>query len=159
MGWVSVDELGNCPTRFWVSLITALRCCEQCTPNVGETTMALLQSPQPPPLSTILSALLHELESREAHPAPIVLMVDDYQVIEEQAIHEGMSFFLEHLPAKVHLILSTRMVPDLPLARWRVRGQLTEIRAADLRFQESEASQNPGQRLSPPPSHEGLPHP
>src|SRR5260370_19139446 len=123
MGWVSVDELGNCPTRFWVSLITALRCCEQCTPNVGETTMALLQSPQPPPLSTILSALLHELESREAHPAPIVLMVDDYQVISDPAIHEGMSFFLEHLPAKVHLILSSRM--DL-------RGQMLQEEAHAL---------------------------
>jgi LuxR family maltose regulon positive regulatory protein len=154
IAWLSLDELDNTPTRFWVSLITALRCCEKCTPNVGETTMALLQSPQPPPLSTILSALLHELESREAHPAPIVLMVDDYQVIEEQAIHEGMSFFLEHLPAKVHLILSSRMDPDLPLARWRVRGQLTEIRATDLRFQESEASQYLGQMLSPPLSEE-----
>ncbi len=116
--------------------------------------MALLQSPQPPPLSTILTALLHELESREAHPAPIVLILDDYQVIEEQAIHQGMSFFLEHLPAHLHLILASRVDPDLPLARWRVRGQLTEIRADDLRFQEVEASQYLGQMLSPPLSEE-----
>src|SRR5712692_1224706 len=154
VAWLSLDELDNTPTRFWVSLITALRCCENCTPNVGETTMALLQSPQPPPLPAILSALLHELESREVQPIPIVLMVDDYQVIEEPSIHESMSFFLEHLPAPLHLILSSRMDPDLPLARWRVRGQLTEIRAADLRFQESEASQYLGQMLSPPLSEE-----
>jgi LuxR family maltose regulon positive regulatory protein len=80
--------------------------------------------------------------------------VDDYQVIEEQAIYEGMSFFLEHLPAHMHLILSSRVDPELPLARLRVRGQLTEIRATDLRFHEVEASQYLGQMLSPPLSEE-----
>src|SRR5437763_16398600 len=112
--------------------------------------MALLESPQPPPLSTILTALLQELESREAHPTPIVLILDDYQVIEEQAIHQGMSFFLEHLPAQVHLILASRVDPDLPLARLRVRGQLTEMRATDLLFEEVEASKAPGQMLCLP---------
>src|SRR5436309_7425618 len=87
---------------------------------------------------------------RSAPPAPIVLILDDYQVIEEQAIHQGMSFFLEHLPAQVHLILASRVDPDLPLARLRVRGQLTEIRATEIRFQEVEASQYLGQMLSPP---------
>ncbi len=154
VAWLSLDELDTSPTRFWVALIAALRRCERCAPNFGETVMALLQSPQPPPLSTILTALLQELESREAHPAPIVLILDDYQVIEEQVIHEGMSFFLEHLPAHLHLILASRVDPDLPLARWRVRGQLTEIRATDLRFQEVEASQYLGQMLSPPLSEE-----
>src|SRR5713101_7671142 len=154
VAWLSLDELDNTPTRFWVSLITALRCCEKCTPNVGETTMALLQSPQPPPPTTILTVLLHELESREAHPVLIVLILDDYQVIEEQAIHEGMSFFLEHLPAQVHVILASRVEPDLPLARWRMRGQLTAIRADELRFREVEASQYLGQMLSPPLSEE-----
>src|SRR5712692_9995085 len=154
VAWLSLDELDNSPTRFWVSLIAALRHCGGYAPSFGETAVALLQSPQPPPLSTILTALLQELENREAHPAPIVLIVDDYQVIEEQAIHQGMSFFLEHLPAKVHLILASRVDPDLPLARLRVRGQLTEIRATDLRFQEVEASQYLGQMLSPPLSEE-----
>jgi len=150
VAWLSLDELDNSPTRFWVSLIAALRHCGGYAPSFGETAVALLQSPQPPSSSTILTALLHELESREVHPAPIVLIVDDYQVIEDPAIHQGMSFFLEHLPAKVHLILSSRVDPDLPLARWRVRGQLTEVRAADLRFREVEASQFLGQMLSPP---------
>src|SRR6266852_3380020 len=150
VAWLSLDELDNSPTRFWVSLIAALRHCGGYAPSFGETAVALLQSPQPPSSSTILTALLHELESREVHPAPIVLIVDDYQVIEDPAIHQGMSFFLEHLPAQVHLILSSRLDPDLPLARWRVRGQLTEIRATDLGFQESEASQFLGQMLSPP---------
>ena len=116
--------------------------------------MALLSSPQPPPLATILTALLQELEGRSSPPAPIVLILDDYQVIEDPAIHQGMGFFLEHLPAHVHLMLASRVDPDLPLARWRVRGQLTEIRADDLRFQEVEASQYLGQMLSPPLSEE-----
>jgi LuxR family maltose regulon positive regulatory protein len=154
VAWLSLDELDNSPTRFWVSLIAALRHCGGYAPSFGETAVALLQSPQPPSPSTILTALLQELENREAHPAPIVLIVDDYQVIEEQAIHQGMSFFLEHLPAHLHVILASRVDPDLPLARWRMRGQLTEIRADELRFREVEASQYLGQMLSPPLSEE-----
>jgi len=154
VAWLSLEELDTSPTRFWVALIAALRRCGGYAPSFGETAVALLESPQPPPLSTILTALLQELEGRSAHPAPIVLILDDYQVIEERAIHQGMSFFLEHLPASLHLILASRVDPDLPLVRWRGRGQLTEIRADDLRFQEVEASQYLGQMLSPPLSEE-----
>ena len=153
VAWLSLEELDTSATRFWVALIAALRCCGGCAPSFGETAVALLESPQPP-LPTILTALLQELEGRSAPPAPIVLIVDDYQVIEDPAIHQGMSFFLEHLPAHVHLILASRVDPDLPLSRWRVRGQLTEIRADDLRFQEGEASQYLGQLLSPVLSQE-----
>jgi LuxR family maltose regulon positive regulatory protein len=154
VAWLSLDELDNSPARFWVSLIAALRHSGGDAPSFGETAVVLLSSPQPPPLFTILVALLQELEGRSAHLAPIVLIVDDYQVIEDPAIHQGMSFFLEHLPESVHVILASRVDPDLPLARWRVRGQLTEIRADDLRFQEGEASQYLGQMLSPPLSEE-----
>jgi len=154
VSWLSLDELDNTPARFWVSLIAALRRCAQDALSLGETAIALLQSPQPPPLVTCLSALLHELESREDRPAPLVLIVDEYQVISDSTIHESLSFFLEHLPAHLHLILSSRVDPALPLARLRVRGQLTEIRADDLRFGEVEASQYLGQMLSPPLSTE-----
>jgi LuxR family maltose regulon positive regulatory protein len=154
IAWLSLDELDTSSTRFWVSLIAALRRCGSYAPGLGETAVALLQSPQPPPLVTCLSTLLYELEGREAPPAPFVLIVDDYQVITDPAIHEGMSIFLEHLPVHLHLILSSRVDPDLPLARWRVRGQLTEIRVADLSFRESEASHFLGQMLSPPLSEE-----
>ena len=122
VAWLSLDELDNSPTRFWVSLIEALRRCGGYGPSLGETAVALLQSPQPPPLSSCLSALLQKLESREAHPAPIVLILDDYQVIEDPAIHQGLAFWLEHLPAHLHLILSSRVDPDLPLARLRASG-------------------------------------
>jgi len=150
VAWLELDELDKSPTRFWVSLIASLRRCGSYGPGLGATALALLQSPQPPPLVTCLSALLHELDGREAAPAPVVLIVDDYQVIDDPAIHEGTVLFLEHLPAHLHLILSSRVDPDLPLARLRVRGQLTEIRAADLRFREGEASHFLDQMLSPP---------
>jgi len=139
-----------------VALITALRRGTHAAADLGQTAVTLLQSPQPPPLVACLSALLQELESHEAHAAPLVLMVDDYQVIEELTIHESLSFFLEHLPAHLHLILSSRVDPDLPLARLRAYGQLTEIRAADLRFQEGEAKHYLGHMLSPPLSEEAV---
>ncbi|GHO72382.1 hypothetical protein KSD_01530 [Ktedonobacter sp. SOSP1-85] len=149
VAWLSLDELDTTPTRFWVALIAALRHCPSFTPSFGAGPMALLQSPQPPPLSTVLTALLQELEGGEGHADSIVVIVDDYQVICDPAIHEGMCFFLEHLPAHVHLILSSRVDPELPLARLRVRGHLTEIHADELRFAEGEASQYLGQMLSP----------
>ena len=152
VAWLSLDELENSSTRFWVSLIASLRRCGRYPPNLGETALALLQSPQPPPLSACLSALLNELESRdvyEVHPAPVVLILDDYQVITDPAIHQGLSFWLEHLPTQVHLILSSRVDPDLPLARLRARGQMTEIRTDGLRFHGDEASQFLSQMLSP----------
>jgi len=156
VAWLSLDELDNSPTRFWVALIAALRRCPSLASNFGENVVAQLQSPQPPPLSSCLSVLLHELESQQAHPALIVLILDDYQMIEESVIHQGMAFFLEHLPAHLHLILSSRVDPDLPLARLRAHGQLTEIRADELRFQEGEASQFLDKMLSPPLSEEEL---
>jgi len=156
VAWLSPDELDNSPTRFWVALITALRRCPALPANFGENVVAQVQSPQPPPLSSCLSVLLHELESQQVYPAPIVLILDDYQVIEESVIHQGMAFFLEHLPAHLHLILSGRVDPDLPLARLRAHGQLTEIRADELRFQEGEASQFLHKMLSPPLSEEEL---
>ena len=156
VAWLSLDELDNSPTRFWVSLIAALRRCRGFGPSFGDTVVALLQSPQPPPLTSCLSALLQKLESREAHPAPIVLILDDYQVIEEPTIHQSLAFWLEHQPAHLHLILSSRVDPDLPLARLRAYGQLTEVRADDLCFGEVEASHYLSQMLSPPLSEEDV---
>nr|MBA2287293.1 LuxR family transcriptional regulator [Ktedonobacteraceae bacterium] len=154
VAWLELSELDNSPTRFWVALIAALRRCPDLPANFGENVVAQVQSPQPPPFSSCLSVLLHELERDPPHPAPIVLIVDDYQVIEEPVIHQGMAFFLEHLPAHLHLILSSRVDPDLPLARLRAHGQICEIRADELRFQEGEASQFLDKMLSPPLSEE-----
>jgi LuxR family transcriptional regulator, maltose regulon positive regulatory protein len=157
VAWLSLDALDNDLTRFWVAVIAALR---TCVPEFGAVALAMLHSPQPPPLTTILTALLNDLGDRgmgdggwgmgkEAaassitHPPSLILYIlilDDYHVIDDQAIHEALAFLLEHLPENLHLVLSSRVDPDLPLARWRVRGQLAEIRAADLRFTKAETA-------------------
>src|SRR5205823_2250905 len=134
VAWLSLDELDNDPIRFWASVIVALR---TCLPRVGKTALAMLHSPEAPPLSTILTALLNELvqDSRE-----IILILDDYHVISDQTIHDGLLFLLDHLPPNLRLVLATRADPELPLSRFRVRGQMVEIRSSDLRFTQAETS-------------------
>jgi LuxR family transcriptional regulator, maltose regulon positive regulatory protein len=145
IAWLSLDELDNSPTRFWVAVIASLRRTTGRAPDLGATALALLQSPQPPPLSACLAALLQDLEDLEdragtGQPTPIVVVLDDYQVISDPAIHESLTFWLEHLPGHVHVVLASRVDPDLPLARLRVRGQLTELRAGDLHFRPAETN-------------------
>jgi len=91
----------------------------------------MLQSNTIPPLQTILSVLLNDLERLAV---PIFVVLDDYHAITNKAIHESIAFLLDHLPSNVHLIMATRSDPPIPLARLRIRRQLVEIRAADLRF-------------------------
>jgi LuxR family maltose regulon positive regulatory protein len=134
--WLSLDALDNDLTRFWVGIIAALR---TCVPALGALALAMLHAPEPPPLSAILTALLNDLAS-VAQGAPLVLILDDYHLIDDQATHEALTFFLEHLPDQLHVVLASRVDPDLPLARWRVQGALLELRAADLRFSAAEAS-------------------
>lgn len=135
IAWLSLDELDNAPARFWLSILAALRVC---LPGVGEASLSMLRSPQPPPLTAILTSLLNELSRQDT---PIFLVLDDYHLIDEQAIHDSLLFMLDHLPAHLHLVLSSRIDPPLMLSRWRVRGQLLELRDADMRFQELEAAQ------------------
>jgi LuxR family maltose regulon positive regulatory protein len=135
IAWLSLDELDNDPTRFWVSVLAALR---TCLPGVGETALSMLRVPQPPSLTTILTTLLNDLSAQQAST---VLLLDDYHLIDEQAIHDSLLFVLDHLPAHLHLVLSSRIDPPLVLSRWRARGQLLELRDADLHFQEEEAAQ------------------
>ncbi len=150
VAWLSLSEPDMSVARFWAALIAALRRSDAYAPGMGDTAAALLQSPQPPPLSACVSALLRDLDRCTANQGPVVLIVDDYHVLGDPVVHEGMGFFLEHLPAHLHVIVSSRIDPPLPLARWRVRGQLTEIRAADLRFELDEAQRLLGALLSPP---------
>lgn len=137
VAWLSLDALDNELTRFWSGVIAALRTRE---PRVGAVALSMLRSPQRPPVTAIVTALLDELAGAGEDAAPILLLLDDYQVIQEPAIHESLLFFLEHLPVRLHLLLSSRVDPGLPLARLRVRGQLAELRAADLRFTRDEAA-------------------
>ena len=100
--------------------------------------LAALQSPQPPPTESILTALLNEIATIPDH---FVLVLDDYHVIDAKPVDQALTFLLEHLPPQMHLVIATREDPQLPLARLRARGQLTELRAADLRFTPAEAAE------------------
>jgi len=122
------------PPRFWASVIAALR---TCLPTIGREALELLHSQDSPPLSAILALLLNELVKVDRD---MVLILDDYHVIEDLAIHESLIFLLDHLPDTLHLVLSTRTDPELPLSRLRVRSQMVEIREGDLRFTEQETA-------------------
>jgi LuxR family maltose regulon positive regulatory protein len=133
LAWVSLDVRDNDPTRFWGYVILAL---QRARPGVGDTSLALLRSHQPASAEAVLTPLLNELATLATDS---VLVLDDYHAIDTAAIHHGLTFVIEHLPPQLHLFLATRADPPLPLARWRARGALLEVRADDLRFTREEA--------------------
>ncbi len=133
--WLSLDEGDNDPTRFLAYLVAALR---TIAPNIGEGVLGVLQSPQPPPTESILTALLNEIDTV---PDDFVLVLDDYHVVDSKPVDDALAFLLDHLPSQMHLVIATREDPHLPLARLRARDQLTELRAAELRFTPSEAAE------------------
>ncbi len=132
--WLSLDEGDNDPARFLTYLVAAL---QTIAANIGEGMLGALQSPQPPPTESILTALLNEITTI---PDNFVLVLDDYHVLDAKPVDNALTFLLEHLPPQMHLVIATREDPHLPLARLRARGQLTELRAADLRFTPAEAA-------------------
>ena len=135
VAWLSLDERDDDPSSFLTYLVAALR---TIAPDVGRTVVAVLQSPQPPPVDAVLTTLLNEIA---AVPDELVLVLDDYHVLDSRPDDEILAFMLEHLPPQLHLVIATREDPRLPLARLRARGQLTELRAADLRFAPDEAAE------------------
>jgi LuxR family maltose regulon positive regulatory protein len=134
--WLSLDEGDNDPTRFLAYLVAAL---QTLAANIGEEVLAVLHAslPQPPATESIMTALLNEITTV---PDNFILVLDDYHVIEAKPVDNALTFLLEHLPPQLHLVITTREDPPLPLARLRARGQLTELRAADLRFTPGEAA-------------------
>ena len=133
VAWFSLDAVDNDRTRFLTYLIHALR---HVHAQVGRHTLDLLTSQQPQSTEIVLTPLINEFLS-----APrMVLVVDNYHVIEEQQIHEALLFLLEHLPENLHLIIASRIDPPLPLARLRARHQLRELRTGELRFQREESA-------------------
>jgi LuxR family maltose regulon positive regulatory protein len=132
--WLSLDDDDNDPTRFLTYLIATLQTQQ---PSLGVTVYGLLGASQPPPPKAILTLLLNELSLLAA---PLALVLDDYHLITMPAIHEALTFFVDHLPPLIRLVITSRMDPPLPLARWRARNQLSEIRADDLRFRTDEAA-------------------
>ena len=131
--WLSLDRSDNDPVLFWTYVVAALRTAE---PDVGATAWALLQTPQVE-LESVVANLLNDLL---AVGHDLVLVLDDYHLIELPEIHQAMSFLVEQLPPQIHLVIATRADPPLPLASLRARGELLEYRAADLRFTAGEAA-------------------
>ena len=130
--WLSLDPADNHPVAFWTNVIAAL---QKVAPGVGATTVARLGTTEPS-IAAVLAPLLNDLN---AAADEIVLVLDDYHVTDAPDIQTGMTYLLEHLPAHMHLVITTRADPALPLARLRARGDLVEVRAADLRFTPDEA--------------------
>jgi len=144
VAWVSLDKGDNVPNRFWTYVIAAL----QTLPvfheaGVGEAAQAMLQSSQVPSINGLLVGLINEiaeLTARTDHNGDTYMLVlDDYHLIAEDTIHEGLLFFLDNLPPQMHLVILGRADPPWPLARLRARGELAELRAPDLRFTPEEA--------------------
>lgn len=131
--WLSLDANDNDVTRFVSHWLAAIR---SAGVVLGEGTTELLALSPLPPLTTIVDLLLNDLLASES---PLVVVLDDYHVITNPQIHEALAHFIDHQPGPVHLVLTSREDPPLPLARLRARAQLTEIRAQELRFTFEEA--------------------
>ena len=131
VGWLSLDAGDNDPARFWRHAVAAL---DRARPGIGERVTGLLGPPAPTSFQGLVTALINDLAGEQA-----LLVLDDYHVIGAQQVHESLSFLVEHRPAGICVVLASRSDPPLPLARLRARGQLTEIRVAELRFTPAEA--------------------
>jgi LuxR family maltose regulon positive regulatory protein len=133
VAWLSLDPADSEPASFWSYVVTSL---QAAAPGVGAGALELLGS-SPSATELILTSLVNDLAEVTED---VWLVLDDYHAVDSQALRTGMTYFVEHLPLPVHVVLSTRSDPDLPLSRWRVRGNLAEIRAADLRFTPDETA-------------------
>jgi LuxR family transcriptional regulator, maltose regulon positive regulatory protein len=147
VAWLSLDEEDNDPVRFLAYVITAMQTIE---PSLGREMLHALQAAQPPYIINLLPALINQLD--EIQPQ-FVLVLDDYQAISYSEIHKAITFLIDHQPPRMHLLLTTRVDPPLPLAKLRGRGHLTELRQADLSFSEEETiaflKQGAGIELTP----------
>ncbi|MGO8950335.1 MAG: LuxR C-terminal-related transcriptional regulator [Ktedonobacterales bacterium] len=132
--WLSLDKGDIDPARFLAYLIMALQTIEA---SIGAGVLGALRSSQLPPLEAILTALLNDLTTLSD---PFILVLDDYHMLDAQPVDQALTFLLEHLPPQIRLVIATREDPQLPLARLRAGGHLTEFRTADLRFSASEAT-------------------
>ena len=130
--WLSLDPGDDHPVTFWTQVIAAL---QAANPGIGAGSLSLLESPDRP-IEAVLAPLLNDLD---AQPGEIILVLDDYHTVGSPDIQAGMTFVLDHLPVRVHLVIASRTDPALPLARLRARGELIEIRAGDLQFMPAEA--------------------
>jgi LuxR family maltose regulon positive regulatory protein len=132
--WLALDEGDSDPARFFTYLLAAL---QRIDPDIGQAALGTLQAPQPPPPEVLLTSLINDIATA---PQPFILVLDDLHLIQAKAIHQQLAFLLEHQPSQMHVVIATREDPPLPLSRWRARGQMADIRQADLRFTEEETA-------------------
>lgn len=131
--WLSLDEDDNDVVRFLKYVLSAL---DKVIPGIGRSAGVLLQPPQPAPVRSALITLINDITN---HSVPIVLVLDDYHVINARSVHQAVAYLLEHMPANMHLVISTRADPPVNLARYRAQAQVVELRADELSFTHREA--------------------
>ena len=132
--WLSLDARDNDPARFWRHAVAAL---DRARPGTGDRVAPLLGPPAPSSFQGLVTALINDLAGEDE----ALLVLDDYHVISAPQVHESLSFLVEHRPAGIGVVLASRSDPPLSLARLRARGQLAEIRVAELRFTPAEAAE------------------
>ena len=150
VAWLSLDEADSDLSRFLTYVIAALQTVQ---PILGKNLLTALLTPQPPSVESLLTSLLNEIS---ALPNDLILVLDDYHLLDSKSVDEALTFLVERLPPQMHLVIATREDPSLPLARLRVRGQLTELRAADLRFTPVEAAEFLNRTMGLNPSDEDV---
>jgi LuxR family maltose regulon positive regulatory protein len=133
--WLSLDDSDNDPARFLAYLVAAL---QKIDPRMGRSAEAMLLAPRPPAPESILTALINDITGGDS---PFALVLDDYHLISTLSIHQQLAFLVDHQPPQMHLVIATREDPPLPLSRWRARGQMLELRQADLRFTPEETAE------------------
>ena len=137
VAWLSLEDADNDPNRFWAYFLTALQTLQE---DLVKDAQAFLnakgQQMLPAQLESFITLLLNDLSD---YPVEFALVLDDYNQIDNQTIHNGIIFLIDHLPTKMHIIFTCRADPPLPLARLRAHGQMIELRAEDLRFTSEEA--------------------
>jgi len=138
IAWLSLDENDNDLTRFLTYLVTALSQVEGTATSFGNAALDLLQSTHPPLVESILTYLVNDIA---AVTNKIIFVLDDYHAIDSQPVDDAFRFLLEHLPPQMHLVMTTRSDPNFPLARYRVQGQITELRDTSLRFTVAETAE------------------
>src|SRR4030095_5340590 len=134
VAWLSLDGEDDEPIRFGSYCIRAL---QTIAPHIGEAAKSMLDLPQPVKPEHLITSLINDLA---ASPRPVLLVLDDYHFISSPVIHQAMAFWLDHAPPQLHLLITSREEPPLPLARFRMRGQLVEIGLQDFRFTHEEAA-------------------
>ena len=136
VGWLSLDGGDNDPARFWRHAVAAL---DRACPGIGERVGCLLGPPAPPSFEGLVTALVNELAAQPSTD-DVLLVLDDYHLIDSPPVHASLGFLIEHRPPRLHLVLTSRADPPLALARLRARDELAELRAAELRFTAGEAA-------------------